>query len=133
MFYDPWVITKSKLGNYLVPEFPFEEVSVDLDESLNSVGGLSHLLIVQCILSDFIFVYPLKSKSAQEVCKVFIYNVLQSFNVTKVHQDNGLCFRNLQWLKLMATLNIQIVNASANNPSSHGKAERAVGQVKTLI
>ena len=92
MFYVPWVITKSKLGNYPVPEFPFEEVSVDLAESLNSVGGLSHLLIVQCILSDFILVYPLKSKSAQEVCKVFIYNVLQSFNVTKVHQDNGLCF-----------------------------------------
>ena len=124
---------KSKLGNYPVPEFPFEEVSVDLAESLNSVGGLSHLLIVQCVLSDFILVYPLKSKSAQEVCKVFLYNVLQSFNVSKVHQDNGPCFRNLQWLQLMATLNIQIVNASANNPSSRGKAERAVGQVKTLI
>ncbi len=124
---------KSKLGNYPIPEFPFEEVSVDLAESLNSVGGLSHLLIVQCVLSDFILVYPLKSKSAQEVCKVFLYNVLQSFNVSRVHQDNGPCFRNLQWLKLMATLNIQIVNASANNPSSRGKAERAVGQVKTLI
>jgi hypothetical protein len=33
----------------------------------------------------------------------------------------------------MATLNIQIINSSALNPSSRGKAERAVGQVKTLL
>ena len=114
-------------------EFPFEEVSVDLAESLNTVNGLSHLLIVQCVLTNFILIYPLKTKTAQEVCKVFLYNVLQSFNVSRIHQDNGPCFRNSQWLKLMAILNIQIVNASANNPSSRGKAERAVGQVKLLM
>jgi len=124
---------KTKLGNYPLPNFPFEEVSVDLAESLNTVGGLSHLLIVQCVLTDYILVYPLKTKSAQEVCRIFLYNVLQSFNVSRVHQDNGPCFRNIQWLKLMAVLNIQIVNSSANNPSSRGKAERAVGQVKTLL
>lgn len=124
---------KTKLGNYPIPEYPFEEVSVDLAESLNTVAGLSHLLIVQCVLSDFILIYPLKTKSAQEVCKVFLYNVLQSFNVARVHQDNGPCFRNLQWLQLMAALNIKIVNSSALNPSSRGKAERAVGQVKTLM
>jgi hypothetical protein len=124
---------KSRLGNYPIAEYPFEEVSVDLAESLNTVNGLSHLLIVQCVLSNFILIYPLKSKSAQEVCKVFLYNVLQSFNVTKVHQDNGPCFRNTQWLRLMATLNIQVINSSANNPSSRGKAEKAVGQVKILM
>jgi Reverse transcriptase (RNA-dependent DNA polymerase)/RNase H-like domain found in reverse transcriptase/Integrase zinc binding domain len=124
---------KVKLGNYPIAEFPFEEVSVDLAESLNTVNGLSHLLIVQCILTNFILIYPLKTKTAQEVCKVFLYNVLQSFNVLRIHQDNGPCFRNAQWLKLMAILNIQIVNASANNPSSRGKAERAVGQVKLLM
>jgi hypothetical protein len=124
---------KVKLGNYPVAEFPFEEVSVDLAESLNTVNGLSHLLIVQCILTNFILIYPLKSKTAQEVCKVFLYNVLQSFNVLRIHQDNGPCFRHAQWLKLMAILNIQIVNSSAQNPSSRGKAERAVGQVKLLM
>jgi hypothetical protein len=124
---------KVKLGNYPVAEFPFEEVSVDLAESLNTVDGLSHLLIVQCVLTNFILVYPLKTKTAQEVCKVFLYNVLQSFNVLRIHQDNGPCFRNSQWLKLMASLNIQIVNASANNPSSRGKAEKAVGQIKLLM
>ena len=42
-------------------------------------------------------------------------------------------FRNLEWLQLMAAFNIQIINSLALNPSSRGKAERAVGQVKTLM
>jgi hypothetical protein len=58
---------------------------------------------------------------------------MQSFNLTKIHSDNGPCFKNMQWIKLMASLNIQIVNASALNPSSRGKAERAVQQVKLLM
>ena len=85
---------KSKLGNYPVPNFPFEEVSVDLAESLNTEGGPLHLLIVQRVLTDFILIYPLKGKTAQEVCKSFLYNVFQSFNVLKIHQDNSPCFRN---------------------------------------
>jgi hypothetical protein len=124
---------KNKLGNYPIPNFPFEEVSVDLAESLNTVGGLSHLLIVQCVLTDFILIYPLKTKTAQEVCKAFLYCVMQPFNLSRIHSDNGPCFKNIMWLKLMASLNIQIVNASALNPSSRGKAERAVQQVKLLF
>jgi hypothetical protein len=124
---------KNKLGNYPIPNFPFEEVSVDLAESLNTVGGLSHLLIVQCVLTDFILIYPLKTKTAQEVCKAFLYCVMQPFNLSRIHSDNGPCFKNTMWLKLMASLNIQIVNASALNPSSRGKAERAVQQVKLLF
>jgi Integrase zinc binding domain len=50
---------KTKIGNYPIAEFPFEEVSVELAESLNMVNGYSHLLIVQCILTNFILVYPL--------------------------------------------------------------------------
>jgi len=122
-----------KLGNFPLPEFPFEEVSVDLAEALNPVGGYSNLLIVQDVLTDYILIFPLKSKSAQEVCKVFLFSVLQHFNISKIHSDNGPCFRNINWIKLMAALNIQIINASANNPSSRGKAERAVGQVKLLL
>jgi hypothetical protein len=124
---------KTKIGNYPVPEYPLEEISVNLAEGLNTVDGLSNLLIIVDVLTDFVLVYPLKSKTAKEVFKTFLYNVLQTFNVVKIHQDNGPCFRNIQWLRLMATLNIQIINSSAQNPSTRGKAERAVRQVKTLI
>ena len=78
---------KTPLGNYPVPAYPFEEVSVDLAETLNTVGGYQNLLIVQCVLTDFILIFPLKTKTAKEVSTIFLHGVLQPFNVTKIHQD----------------------------------------------
>ena len=75
----------------------------------------------------------LKSETAQEFSKIFLYSVLRNFNIARVHTDNGPVFRNSQWLKLMSSLNIQIINSSAQNLSSRGKAEKAVGMVKTLL
>jgi transposase InsO family protein len=58
---------------------------------------------------------------------------LQTFNIKRVHSDNGACFRNKDWLQLMAALKIKVIDSSSNNPSSRGKAERAVQQVKTIM
>ena len=124
---------KNKIGVYPIPEYPFAEVSMDLCDNLNAVGGYNHLLIIQDVLTDYVLIYPLKSETAQEFSKIFLYSVLQNFNIARVHTDNGPVFRNSQWLKLMSSLNIQIINSSARNPSSRGKAEKAVGMVKTLL
>jgi hypothetical protein len=58
---------QNKLGLYPIPDYPFQEISMDLCENLNKVGGYSHLLIVQDVLSDFTLIYPLKSKTSQEM------------------------------------------------------------------
>jgi hypothetical protein len=124
---------QNKLGLYPIPDYPFQEISMDLCENLNKVGGYSHLLIVQDVLSDFTLIYPLKSKTSQGMSRIFLYGMLQSFNVSRIHTDNGPVFRNANWLKMMAALNIKVINSSAQNPSSRGKAEKAVHTVKTLL
>ncbi len=124
---------KNILGNYPIPSYPFEEISMDLAENLNKVKGYEHLLIIQDVLSDFIMIFPMKSKTSNELVHIFTYSILQTFNIKRVHSDNGPCFRNKEWLKMMAALNIKVVDSSANNPSSRGKAERAVQQVKTIM
>ena len=43
---------KNKLGVYPIPEYPFAEISMDLCENLNAVGGYCHLLIIQDVLTD---------------------------------------------------------------------------------
>jgi hypothetical protein len=53
--------------------------------------------------------------------------------VTQRNSDNGPAFRNKEWLKLLAALNIKVIDSSANNPSSRGKAERTVQQVKLIM
>ena len=86
----------------------------------------------QDVLTDYILIYPLKSETAQEFSKIFLYSVLRNINIARVHTDNGPVFQNSQWLKLMSSLNIQIINSSARNPSSRGKAEKAVGMVNIV-
>jgi dUTPase len=123
----------NKLGNYPIPDYPFQEVSVDLAESLNTIKGYSHLMIVQDVLTDYLLVFPLKSKTSQEIGNIFLYSILQNYNIAKIHSDNATCFRQKDLLKLWAALNITVINSSAQNPSARGKAERAVGTVKLIL
>jgi len=124
---------KSKIGIYPTPTAPFQEISMDLAENLNQTGGYSHLLVVQCILTDFTIIAPLKSKSSSEVTRVLLYNVLQNFNVHKIHSDNGPAFRSKSWLEIMAALNITIINTSALHPAGRGQIERLVGTIKLMM
>jgi hypothetical protein len=64
---------KNRLGFYPVPDYPFQEISMDLCENLNKVQGYSHLLIIQDILTDYIVIFPLKGKTSQEMEKLFLY------------------------------------------------------------
>ena len=106
---------------------------MDLCENLNKVGGYSHLLIAQDVLSDYIMIFPLKSKTNTEIRQCVMYNILQYFNVQRIHSDNGPGFRNKEWLTLLAAFKIKMIDSSAQNPQARGKAERAVGLVKTLL
>ena len=90
---------KSKIGVYPTPSYPFEEITMDLAENLNTINGFSHLLITQCTLSDFVVIIPLKSKTASEVTRAVLNSLFQQFNIKRIHTDNGPCFRSTAWLE----------------------------------
>jgi len=87
-----------KLGAYKTPDYPFQEITLDLAENLNPVNGYAHLLVVQCALTDFLLIFPLKSKQAEHVTNILLHSVLQTFDVKRIHSDNGPCFRSTYWL-----------------------------------
>jgi len=124
---------KTKIGIYPTPSYPFEELNLDLAENLNPVNGYSHLLIMQCALTDFTIIVPLKTKSSTEVTRALMNTVLQQFNVKRLHSDNGPCFRSMAWLETMAAFNIQVIASSALHPSGRGQIERLVGIVKIML
>jgi hypothetical protein len=124
---------KTKVGVYPTPAYPFEEITMDLAENLNTVNGFSHLLITQCTLSDFVIIIPLKSKTASEVTRAVLNSLFQQFNIRRIHTDNGPCFRSSAWLETMAALNIQIIGSSALHPSGRGQVERLVGIIKIML
>ena len=122
-----------KLGVYKTPSYPFQEISMDLAENLNPINGYAHLLVIQCALSDFLLIYPLKSKQANHVMNILFQNVLQIFNVQRIHTDNGPCFRSQEWLELLASLKIQVIASAALHPQGRGAIEKQVGLIKTIL
>jgi transposase InsO family protein len=124
---------KSKMGIYPVPEFPMEELSMDLIENLNKSGGCQHILVVKDALTDFVLLFPLKSKTSAEVARVCKYGLLQHYNIKRLHTDNGPCFRHAEFLALMAELKIEVINTSAHKPTARGFIEREVQVVKTIF
>jgi len=123
----------SKLGSYKSPDYPFQEINIDLAENLNPINNYAHLLVVQCALTDFILIYPLKSKQAEYVTHILLHSVLMPFNVRRIHSDNGPCFRSNHWLEIMASLNIQIIASAALHPQGRGSIERQIGLVKQML
>jgi hypothetical protein len=124
---------KQKVGIYPTPSRPFQEVTMDLAENLNKSGGYSHLLVLQCTLTDFVILVPLKSKTSTEISRALLNSVLMQYNVEKIHSDNGPGFRASKWLEAMAALGIKVIASAALHPAGRGQVERLVGTVKLLM
>ena len=124
---------KTKIGIYPTPSYPFEEVMMDLAENLNPINGYSHLLIMQCVFTDFVIIVPLKSKSAPEITRAILNSAFQQFNIRKVHSDNGPGFRSIATLEAFAALNIQVIASAALHPEGRGQIERLVGTIKLML
>jgi hypothetical protein len=124
---------KQKIGIYPTPTRAFQEITMDIAENLNPINGHSHLLIMQCVFSDFVILYPLKSKTSHEISRIMLYGILQQFNVEKLHSDNGPGFREIKWLELMSALGIKVIASSALHPAGRGQIERLVGTVKIML
>jgi hypothetical protein len=110
-----------------------EEVSMDLIENLNKSGGCQHILVVKDALTDFVLLFPLKSKTATEVARVCKYGLFQQYNIKRLHTDNGSCFRQVEFLGLMAELKIEVINTSVHKPTARGFIEKEVHIVKTIF
>ena len=121
------------IGQYPVNEYPFQCVYCDLIESIGKAGHYEHILMCTCSFSEGIFLFPLRTKSAESVYYALIYGVLQHFNVKLLFTDNAKCFNDKQFIALLATLGIRKLQLSALNPQGKGFAESRVKIAKNLL
>ena len=122
-----------KLGMYPVPDRPFSEIMYDMAENLNVAKGFQHMLVIQCLLTDFVILCPLRTKKASEIEHVLTLAVLQQHNVEKVHSDNGPGLRSLQMLSILSALHIKVVATASLSPRGRGKIESLVKITKLMI
>jgi len=124
---------KAKVGTYPLPDFPMEEISLDLIENLNKSGGFQNILVAKDALTDFVLLFPLKGKTAGEVNRACKYGIFQQYNVKRLHTDNGPCFRQGEFLGLLAELKIEVLNTSVHKPTARGFIEKEVHIIKTIF
>jgi hypothetical protein len=122
-----------KLGTYPIPDRPFQDVMMDICENLNSIKGYQHLLLIQCLLTDFVIIIPLKTKKASEIEHMLMIALLQQRNVERIHSDSGPGFRSLPHLAILAALHIKVVATASLSPIGRGKIERLVGITKIMM
>jgi predicted transcriptional regulator len=122
-----------KLGTYPIPEHPFSDVMLDICENLNNIKGYQHLLLIQCLLTDFVIIIPLRTKKAAEIEHMLMISLLQQRNVKRIISDNGPGFRSLPHLSILAALHIQVVATASLSPIGRGKIERLVGITKIMM
>ena len=124
---------KHKSGVYPLPQNVFTTVFADLAENLNPNAGFQHLLIIVCALSGFIRVYPLKSKTSEQILFHIIYDIFQYFNIKFFVSDNAPCFSDKHFLATLQILGIKKIQIASLSPTSNPIAERSVGIIKKLL
>ena len=124
---------KPKLGVIPIPNYPFEEVCMDLIEDLPPSQGYHNILLIQDQLTDFVILIPLRTKRSLEISKALYNSVLQIFNVKRIYCDNGSGFRNHDFLSEINALKIKMINTAVNHPAGKGKAESCVKIVKNIF
>jgi hypothetical protein len=69
------------LGTHPTPGHAFGKVSMDLATNLSEVRMFKNMLIIRKVLTDFLLVFPMKSKTSKELINIFMYSIFQNFNV----------------------------------------------------
>ena len=117
----------SKIATYPLPSRPFERVHLDLLTNFSeSSRGNRHLLVMIDGLTRYVELYPIRSKTAEEVAIGFFNGFVCRHGVPEILvSDNGREFVNKIFDKLAELMKIRKVNIQPYRPEANGVCERA--------
>ena len=84
-----------------IPNFPLSFSSMDLVEPYRKMeNGNQYTLTVICMLTNYIFMIPIRSKSTEHIIKACLTGVYSTFRGSKyIWSDHGSEFATKQWQK----------------------------------
>ena len=123
------------LRRYPDVHMPFERVNMDIIGPMgNSENGFKYCLVMIDVLTRYLICEPLKTKSAQEVAKVFFNSVICKHGIpVTVVTDNGKEFVNQIFEDIAKMLNMKHIRTTAYHPQANGVIERANGTVVNIL
>ena len=99
----------------------------------NNRWGYRYVLTVKCCFSKFCWLFPLKSKSADEVCSILKALFVKEGPPTILQSDNGGEFIGEVVKKLCKEFDVRVVHGRPHHPQSQGQIENLNKQVKRLM
>ena len=114
------------MGEYPVPERPWDTVAIDLLKLPRATSGVQYLFVCVDHFSRYTVLAPLQDKSAASVAHALVTHVINPFTTPKtIISDNGAEFRNGLLTELCTLFNIHQTFVVAYHPASNGLVERA--------
>ena len=119
---------------------PFYYTALDLIEKVTPFGSYSeklafkHILIMRCLTTGYLLLFPLKDKTTKEVLYHIMFGLFQQFGICKaLYTDNASILRSRQFLGQLEALGVEVKETVPYDSKSRGYIERTVRSLKTVI
>ena len=124
---------REQVATYPTPGQAFQCLALDYAEALHPIKKYTHLLIASDILTGYLLIFPMKTKTAEEYLMTFIYSIFQVFRPKELLTDNAKQFICPKTTSTLAALGVRVIHTSSLSPASKGHAESYVKLAKTGI
>lgn len=118
--------TKEKMVVTTTPSSPFEIISIDTVGPLPiSIQGNRYAISIQCDLTKYIILIPIKTKEAQIIAKALVENFILIYgSFIELRSDQGTEYKNDVLDRICKLLGIRQSFATAYHPQTIGSLER---------
>lgn len=123
----------NKLGVFPLTAGVLECIHMDLIEGLPTASGFNHILMARCVISGYMILLPVVTKTANEFLYLFVNHIWVHFHPKAVFSDNAGLFSSNKTIRILALLGCQFIYSSSFSGMSHGAAESYVGLVKRIM
>ncbi|XP_041833465.1 uncharacterized protein LOC121634675 isoform X2 [Melanotaenia boesemani] len=113
---------------------PFSELVIDFIDLIQRVQGKRYVLVAVCRFTKWVEATPTRRKSAEEVAKFLIREVIPRFGIPdRISSDNGREFVEKVLSLVLQGLQISQRLGSVYHPQSQGQVERINGVLKNKL
>ncbi len=118
-----------------VPPHSFHTLQCDhLGPIKTSYTGKTHILVITCEFSKFVYVKAVENPDAIQTAEVLVNDIIPYFGVPRViHSDRGPAFTAKIITKMCEMLDVKQTYAPPGHHQSMGQVERSVRTVRELM
>ncbi len=118
-----------------VPPHPFHTWQCDhLGPVKTSYTGKTHILVITCEFSKFVYVKAVENPDAIQAAEIFVNDIIPYCGIPRVlHSDRGPAFTSKIFMKMCEMMGISKTFAPPGHHQSMGQVERSVRTVRELM